>query len=125
MKNPSRTRVSAKPASPNPAVAPPHKPRPAASGKRTKKSEVDIAIAIARELAPAAAIAVLERSPHASDEAAPALDVLVAGVADAVEDGKLRVQLMFDNGSILPVEMSKEAGKKLEAGLARQRQGKA
>ena len=123
MKNPSRTRASAKPASPNPASALPHKPRPAASGKRAKKSEVDIAIA--RELAPAAAIAVLELSPHASHEAAPALDVLVAGVADAVEDGKLRVQLMFDNGSILPVEMSKEAGKKLEAGLARQRQGKA
>lgn len=123
MKNPSRTRASAKPASPNPAGAPQHKPRPAASGKRAKKSEVDIAIA--RDLAPAAAIAVLERSPNASHEAAPALDVLAAGVADAVEDGKLRLQLMFDNGSMLPVEMSEEAGKKLEAGLARHRQGKA
>ena len=123
MKNPSRTRASAKPASTTSAAARQHKRLPAGSGKRAKKSDVDIAIA--RELAPAAAIAVLDRSPHASHEAAPALDVLVAGVAESAEDGKLRVQLMFDNGSILPVEMSKEAGKKLEAGLARQRQGKA
>ena len=123
MKNPSRSRAAAKPASTDSAVAPQRKRRPAGSGRRAKKSQV--VIAIARELAPAAAIAVLEKSPHASDEAAPALDVLVAGVADAAEDGKLRVQLMFDNGSILPVEMSDEAGRKLEAGLARQRQGKA
>ena len=123
MKNPSRTRASAKPASTTSAGAQQHKRLPAGSGKRAKKSDVDIAIA--RELAPAAAIAVLDRSPHASHEAAPALDVLVAGVAESAEDGKLRVQLMFDNGSILPIEMSEEAGKKLEAGLVRQRQGKA
>lgn len=99
------------------------KPKAASGGKRVKKSAVDVAIA--RELAPAAAIAVLDRSPHASDQSAAALDVLVAGVSDASEDGKLRVQLMFDNGSVLPVEMSDEAAEKLEAGLARQRKAKA
>ena len=123
MKKPSRTATAAKPAVNDRANGAPRKPKVASGVKRVKKSAVDTAIA--RELAPAAAIAVLDRSPHASDEVTPALDVLVAGVSDASEVGKLRVQLMFDNGAVLPVEMSEEAGKKLEAGLARQRQGKA
>ena len=122
MNKPSRAPAAAQSPAAGPSGAPQRKRRPAGSSKRVTKSAIDIAIA--RELAPAAAIAVLERSPHASDEATPALDVLVAGVTDADQDGKLRVQLMFDNGSILPVEMSDEAGKKLEAGLARQRQAK-
>lgn len=119
MKKPSRTGVAAKPA----LAAPRRKPKAAGSVKRVRKSAVDVAIA--RELAPAAAIAVLDRSAHASDESTAALDVLVAGVSDANEDGKLRVQLMFDNGAVLPVEMSDEAADKLEAGLARERKARA
>jgi hypothetical protein len=101
------------------------KPRPSAgprAAKRAKKSKIDIAIA--SELAPAAAIAVLDKSTQAPDSPAPALDVLVAGVSEATEDGKVRVQLMFDSGAVLPVEMSAAAGKALEAGLAGRRAGK-
>jgi len=90
--------------------------------KRTKKSKVDIAIA--SELAPAAAIAVLDKTTQAPGSPAPALDILGAGVSEATDDGKVRVQLMFDSGAVLPVEMSAAAGKALEAGLAGSRAGK-
>ena len=40
------------------------------------------------------------------------------GVSRAEADGKIRVQLAFDGGEILPVEMSAQAGKALAAGLA-------
>jgi hypothetical protein len=92
-----------------------------AKAKANAKTAVDVAIAT--ELAPAAAIAVLEKSSQAPGAPDPALDVLVAGVSDAAEDGKVRVHLMFDSGAVLPVEMSSEAGKALEAGLAERRLG--
>lgn len=123
MKKPLRTAAASKPAVRAAPPAPQRKAKGAGGAKPVKKSAIDRVIA--RELAPAAAIAVLDRSPHAKDAATPALDVLVAGVSDASEDGKLRVQLMFDNGAVLPVEMSDEAAKKLEAGLAREREAKA
>jgi hypothetical protein len=90
--------------------------------KRKRRSKVDAAIAT--ELAPAAAIAVLEKSSQAPGAPEPALDVLGAGVSEATEDGKVRVQLMFASGAVLPVEMSSAAGKALEAGLADNRLGK-
>jgi hypothetical protein len=81
-----------------------------------KKSTVDIAIA--KKLAPAAAIALLDKTEQASGSLAPALDILGAGVSRAEVDGKIRVQLAFDGGEILPVEMSAQAGKALAAGLS-------
>jgi hypothetical protein len=92
------------------------------AAKRKRKSKVDAAIAT--ELAPAAAIAVLEKASSAPGAPDPALDVLGAGVSEATEDGKVRVQLMFASGAVLPVEMSTAAGKALEAGLAENRLGK-
>ncbi len=86
------------------------------SAKRRKKSQIDIAITT--ELAPAAAIALLDRTEQASDSLAPALDVLGAGVSRAEDDTKVRVQLAFDGGEILPVEMSVQAGKALARGLS-------
>ncbi|MDQ2734942.1 MAG: hypothetical protein M3Y55_08140 [Pseudomonadota bacterium] len=93
-------------------------PRKAPSGSPSprKKSKVDIAIA--KKLAPAAAIALLEKTEQAPDALAPALDILGAGVSRAEADGKIRVQLAFDGGEILPVEMSAQAGKALAAGLS-------
>ena len=93
----------------------PRKP-PSSSPSRPKKSKVDIAIA--KKLAPAAAIALLDKTEHASDSLAPALDILGAGVSRAEADGKIRVQLAFDGGEILPVEMSEQAGRALAAGLS-------
>jgi hypothetical protein len=49
---------------------------------------------------------------------------LGAGVSEATDGGKVRVQLMFDSGAVLPVEMSTAAGKALEEGLAGDRRGK-
>jgi hypothetical protein len=103
-------RPSAKKASQGP------RQRPSKSPDRRKKSKVDIAIA--KKLAPAAAIAVLDKTEQTSDALAPALDILAAGVSRAEGDGKIRVQLAFDGGEVLPVEMSAEAGKALAAGLS-------
>lgn len=84
--------------------------------KERKKSQIDIAIA--KELAPAAAIALLDRTEKTPDSLPPALDILAAGVSRAGDDDKIRVQLAFDGGEILPVEMSVQAGKALATGLA-------
>ena len=84
--------------------------------KQRKKSVVDIAIA--QELAPAAAIALLAKTEQAPDSPAPSLDILAAGVSRAEDEGKIRVQLAFDGGEILPVEMSVEAGRALATGLS-------
>ena len=73
---------------------------------------------IAQELAPAVAIAVLEKSEHSPGDPPAALDVLAAGASSSEIAGNVRVQLMFDNGTVLPVEMSAAAGAALSAGLA-------
>lgn len=87
-----------------------------AASKRAKKSATNVAIAT--ELAPAVAIALLDKTEQAPGAAAPALDCLAAGAAPAQTNGKVRVQLMFENGTVLPVEMSNAAGAALSKGLA-------
>ncbi len=89
-----------------------------AAGKRARKSAT--AVAIATELAPAVAIALLDKTDQAPDAAAPALDCLAAGATASDTDGKVRVQLIFENGAVLPVEMSNEAGAALSKGLAKE-----
>ena len=74
-------------------------------------------VAIATELAPAVAIALLEKTEQAPGAAAPSLDCLAAGVTPSETEGKVRVQLMFENGAVLPVEMSTAAGIALSKGL--------
>ena len=89
-----------------------------AASKRAKKSATNLAIAT--ELAPAVAIALLDKTEQPPGAASPALDCLAAGAAPAETDGKVRVQLMFDNGAVLPVEMSNAAGAALSKGLAKE-----
>lgn len=48
----------------------------------------------------------------------PALECLAAGVSPSEDEGKVRVQLVFENGSVLPIEMSRAAGDALTYGLA-------
>lgn len=88
----------------------------AAAGKRTKKSATNVAIAT--ELAPAVAIALLDKTEQSPGDAAPALDVLAAGAAPSETAGKVRVELLFENGAVLPVEMSTDAGAALSKGLS-------
>ena len=99
-------------------------PRKAVSSARAaprRKPEEAVAAtntAIATELAPAVAIALLEKSEQLPGEPPAALDVLAAGVSPSLIDGNVRVQLLFENGAILPVEMSAAAGAALSDGLA-------
>ena len=87
-----------------------------AAVKQTEKSATNVAIAT--ELAPAVAIALLDKTEQSPGAAAPALDCLAAGAAPSETAGKVRVELLFDNGAVLPVEMSKAAGAALSKGLA-------
>lgn len=124
---PSRTMRTSKTsprASAAPKVKPPastskkhgHDTALATARKRTRKSSTNVAIAT--ELAPAVAIALLDKSELAPGAPPAALDCLAAGVSASPTKGKVRVQLMFDNGAILPVEMSIAAGEALSNGLA-------
>lgn len=84
---------------------------------RSKAAEIKNA-AIATELAPAVAIAVLAKSEQAAGEPPAALEVLAAGASPSEIAGNVRVQLMFEGGAVLPVEMSAAAGAALTAGLS-------
>ncbi len=74
-------------------------------------------VAIATELAPAVAIALLNQSEHAPGDPSPALEPLAAGAQVSEVDGQLRVQLLFDNGAVLPVELSEDAAAALAKGI--------
>lgn len=87
----------------------------ASARKRTKKSATNVAIAT--ELAPAVAIALLDKTEQAPGAPAPALDVLAAGAVPSEIEGNVRMQLVFENGAVLPVEMSADAGAALSKGL--------
>jgi hypothetical protein len=86
-----------------------------AASKRAQQSATNVAITT--ELAPAVAIALLDKTEQVPGAAAPALDCLAAGAVASDTDGKVRVQLMFQNGAVLPVEMSNAAGAALSKGL--------
>lgn len=88
-------------------------PRP----KRTKLVAAKNAV-IAADLAPAVAIALLAKTEQARGDAPPALDCLAAGVSASETQGNVRVQLLFENGAVLPVEMSIEAGAALASSLS-------
>ncbi len=87
-------------------------------GAKVKPSDKSATnVAIATELAPAVAIALLEQTDQPEGAPAAALDCLAAGAAPSETNGKLRVQLLFENGAVLPVEMTTAAGKALAKGL--------
>ena len=92
------------------------RPKKSARSKRARRSATNVAIAT--ELAPAVALALLDKTEQPPGAAAPALDCLAAGAAPSETEGKVRVQLMFENGAVLPVEMSNAAGAALSKGLA-------
>ncbi len=100
------------------------KAAPAGAGGRAKASQAKRAKtsstnqAIATELAPAVAIALLDKMEQDPGATAPALDCLGAGASASETEGRVRVQLMFENGAVLPVEMSSAAGEALAKGLA-------
>lgn len=80
----------------------------------------ELEIAITTDLAPAVAIALLAttaRARAARDGLDPALEVLAAAVVASGSAEKVRLQLLFDKGGVLPVEMPTAAGEALKNGL--------
>lgn len=88
---------------------------PSEDSEALKKEAV--AEAISTDLAPASAIAVLARAQTPVDALDAALKPMSAGVTAADADDKVRVQLLFPDGSLLPVELGRDAGQALAAGL--------
>ena len=71
-------------------------------------------------MAPGVAIALLSTTAKARadrDGLLPALEVLAAAVVASGSAEKVRLQLLFDKGTVLPVEMPTEAGHALKRGL--------
>lgn len=111
------------------ALSPSKRLKKAATNSKTVRSKSDATkrakklatnMAIAQELAPAVAIALLDKTEQPPGAAAAALDCLAAGAVSSDTDGKVRVQLMFENGAVLPVEMTNAAGAALSKGLAKE-----
>lgn len=77
-------------------------------------------IAVTTDLAPAMALALLSRTAQsraARDELEPALDALAAAVVRSSAADKVRLQLLFDKGAVLPIELDIEAAEALHRGL--------
>lgn len=84
-------------------------------GQRT-----DVEIAITTDLAASVAIALLSTTAEARaerDGLEPALDVLAAAVVASGCAEKVRLQLLFDKGVVLPLEVPVDAAKALHRGL--------
>lgn len=111
---PKTSRVAASP-KPKRAAKPAAKRTATQARKRTKRSATNLAIAT--ELAPAVAIALLDKSERPPGAPAAALDALAVAAAPSEIEGNVRIQLMFENGAVLPVEMSVDAGAALSKGL--------
>jgi len=108
------SRVAASP-TPKRTAKPASKQTAAPARKRAKRSATNVAIAT--ELAPAVAIALLDKTEQPPGAPAPALDVLAVAATPSQIEGNVRMQLMFENGAVLPVEMSVDAGVALSKGL--------
>ena len=87
------------------------------AARTAKAARAATNLAIATELAPAVAIALLDKTEQAPGDPPPALDVLAVGAVPSEITGNVRMQLVFENGAVLPVEMSAEAGAALSKGL--------
>jgi hypothetical protein len=111
----TKTPRVAPPAAPKRAQKPASKRATTSARKRTKPSATNVAITT--ELAPAVAIALLEKTEQAPGAPAAALDVLAVAAGPSETKGNVRMQLMFENGAVLPVEMSVDAGAALSKGL--------
>lgn len=79
-------------------------------------------IAITTELAAAVAISLLAttaRSRRSRDSMEPALECFAAGVEDSsLHQDRVRLQLLFEGGTVLPVEMRRDAGEALNNELS-------
>jgi hypothetical protein len=80
--------------------------------------------AIATDLAPAVAVALLAKSDHEEESAPPAMECISAGVSSPNGAGLIRIQFMFENGTILPIELPVAAGEALAKALLSEVRGR-
>ncbi len=88
---------------------------------RLQSGPTELEIAVTTELAPAMALALLATTAKARatrDELEPSLEALGAAVVRSSSDEKVRMQVMFDQGAVLPIEFTVEAAQALQKGLA-------
>lgn len=79
-----------------------------------------LARVIATELAPAVTIALLSGARSSSRSGDLALEPIVAGVKAATRANRLRLELLFQNGALLPIDIDSAAARALMAGLQEQ-----
>ena len=89
---------------------------------QTGDARSPLEIAITTELAAAVAISLLAttaRSRRSRDSMEPALECFAAGVEDSsTHRDRVRLQLLFEGGTVLPVEMRRDAGEALNNELS-------
>ncbi|MES3012235.1 MAG: hypothetical protein V4750_00695 [Pseudomonadota bacterium] len=88
---------------------------------RLDEQPTEITIEITTDMAPGVAIALLTAASQARvarDGFGPALDVLAAAVVASGSAERVRLQLLFDTGAVLPLDMPAEAGRLLRQDLA-------
>jgi hypothetical protein len=112
------------------AISAIHDVQPAADGAaiivmaqtRTGDTRSPLEIAITTELAAAVAISLLQttaRARRSRDSMEPALECFAVGVEDSSRHrDRVRLQLLFDGGTVLPVEIGRDAGEALAGELA-------
>ncbi len=85
-----------------------------------ENERTELEIAVTTDLAPAIALALLATTAKARahrDDLEPALEVLGAAVVRSSSADKVRLQLLFDKGAVLPVELTPDAAEALSRGL--------
>ena len=89
---------------------------------RSGDTRSPLEIAITTELAAAVAISLLQttaRARRSRDSMEPALECFAVGVEDSSRHrDRVRLQLLFDGGTVLPVEIGRDAGEALAGELA-------
>ncbi len=89
---------------------------------RQGDTRTPLEIAITTELAAAVAISLLQttaRARRSRDAMEPALECFAVGVEDSSQHrDRVRLQLLFVGGTVLPVEIRRDAGESLAGELA-------
>jgi hypothetical protein len=85
-----------------------------------REERTQLEIAVTTDLAPAMALALLATTALARahrDELEPALEALAAAVVRSSSEDRVRLQLLFDKGTVLPLELDAAAARALSDGL--------
>lgn len=76
--------------------------------------------AIKTDLAPAVALAMLDKADHPEDPGSPAMRCISAGVSAPADGELVRIQFMFENGTVLPIDVPRTSCEALARGLLRE-----